>query len=460
MNFLQRFQQGLLEMLASSSGGGLSANKALVVAYSGGLDSHVLLHACESVGLPVRAIHIHHGLQTEADAWVEHCRRVCRQLSVELTVLTVDARARARQSPEDAARIARYAALTGAMQPDEVLLTAQHADDQAETLLLQLLRGAGAAGLAAMPRRQRKHGVMHLRPLLPFTRETLGDYARQQSLDWIEDPSNDDIAFDRNYLRCRVLPVLKQRWPEVDHSFSVAAQLQQENLEVLEAMAAVDLAGASTQRETVLSLTAMKSLSAARQMNLLRYWLKRQGKQPTRKILLEIRHAVIDAADDASPLVTFDDIEIRRFRQQLYLLPLPAEFDSRQVIPWPPEAPLTIEPLALQLHRGKPAVTASPGLAAARRQRPLQVRFRQGGEYFRPAGHQHRQSLKKLFLQADIPPWERDRIPLIYDGDEMIAVAGYWLAQDACCQTGEEGWRIELAPAAIANEARGNNNQT
>ena len=425
----------------------LAGGTPLVIAYSGGLDSHVLLHACVAAGQSVRAIHIHHGLQAEADAWVEHCRNVCRHLKVELDVIYVDASARPRQSPEEAARIARYMALTGAMRGEEILLTAQHADDQSETFLLQLLRGGGAAGLAAMPLLQRNQGVTHLRPLLSFSRDELADYARQQRLNWIEDPSNANTVYDRNYLRQAVMPVLKQRWPSINRSLATAARLQQDNLEILEAMAAVDLAALITQDAMVLAITGLKQLSVARQMNLLRYWLKQQaGVKPTRKILQEIRRAVIYAVEDASPLLEWGGFELRRFRQKLYLLPSLPAFDHKQVLNWPPQQALTIAPLGIQLQRGEISKAAEPRLKPLLRQRALQIRFRQGGEQIQPAGHPHHQRLKQLFLQAGIPPWQRDKIPLIYDGDTLIAVAGYWLAQNACSLPGEASWRIEVAP--------------
>lgn len=203
---------GLLSQLQS-----LPRPSGYLVAYSGGLDSHVLVHALAGLRaelrLPVRALHVHHGLQPQADDWVVHCEAVCRQLEIPLLVEQLDLAPGAGESIEAAARAARYAAIAKHLRRDEMLLTAQHRDDQAETLLLQLLRGAGLEGLSGMPGCRAWQGGWHARPLLDVDREALAVYARDHQLQWIEDPSNLDERFDRNYLRHRVMPLLRARWP-------------------------------------------------------------------------------------------------------------------------------------------------------------------------------------------------------------------------------------------------------
>jgi len=275
MSFLKRFQS-LLESLYE-----LPENSKYVIAYSGGIDSHVLLYCCAKLKLPVRAIHIHHGLQGIADEWVNHCRGICEQLDICCDVVFVDAKQKNGQSPEESARNARYAALHGNLQDGDCLITAQHQNDQAETLLLQLFRTASAAGLAAMPERKQLGDCVHIRPLLSFSRLEIEAFAKDNSLQWVEDPSNQDVTFDRNYVRKNIMPVLIERWPEIAKQLSTVADLQQDNLNVLEDMAAIDFADVVVLPTfqsvlcryfvvSVLSVAALKELSSERLFNLLR----------------------------------------------------------------------------------------------------------------------------------------------------------------------------------------------
>ena len=214
MSFVKRFQQAL-ESLSPLAEIPEATNLRYVVAFSGGVDSHVLLHCAKQLRLPVRAVHIHHGLQKVADDWVLHCQSVCQQLDIPLHVVFVDAQKKSGESPEESARKARYQALHEDMKAGECLLTAQHLNDQAETLLLQLFRSASSAGLSSMPV-YRQFGVYtHARPLLSFSREDIEHYAAENNLRWIEDPSNKDVSIERNFLRNDILPELKKHWPEV-----------------------------------------------------------------------------------------------------------------------------------------------------------------------------------------------------------------------------------------------------
>ncbi|HSP01681.1 MAG TPA: tRNA lysidine(34) synthetase TilS, partial [Thioalkalivibrio sp.] len=248
----------------------------LVVAFSGGLDSHVLLHAlaalCGEGFYELHAIHIHHGLNSQADAWADHCARVCRDLDVGLEVIAVNARAARGESPEAAARAARYQALASCMKEGDGLLTAHHRRDQAETLLLQLLRGAGSAGLAAMPRWQPLGSGWHGRPLLDVSREAIEDYARERDLHWIEDNSNLDARFDRNLLRQQVMPLLRARWQGVDETLARAAAHQAEGLGLLGDLARQDLEQIRGELPGTLSVSELTGLRPARIRNVLRFW--------------------------------------------------------------------------------------------------------------------------------------------------------------------------------------------
>ncbi|MCB1822500.1 MAG: tRNA lysidine(34) synthetase TilS, partial [Candidatus Competibacteraceae bacterium] len=239
----------------------------LIIGYSGGLDSHVLLHVLATQGhhWPERrleAIYVDHGLHTASVAWGEHCANVCRDLNLPFRVLKIDARPTPGESPEAAARRARYTAFATELSPDAALLTAHHCDDQAETLLLQLLRGAGPHGLAAMPAVSRLGEGWLLRPFLEVDRAELLAYARTHDLQWIEDASNTDIGFDRNYLRHQVLPVLRERWPAVNRTLSRSARLCAETATWLDEEAAADLARVATERPDRLAVPVLRELSA------------------------------------------------------------------------------------------------------------------------------------------------------------------------------------------------------
>ncbi len=449
MSFLKRFQTSL-ESLSK-----LSENNQYVVAYSGGVDSLVLLHCCKQIKLAVRAVHVHHGLLAVADDWVQHCQQTCEQLDIALDVLYVDAKQKPGASPEESARNARYQALQNNLSTGDALLTAQHLNDQAETLLLQLFRTASSAGLSAMPACKKFGEHVHLRPLLSFSRKEIESYAKQNALQWVEDPSNEDVSFDRNFLRKDILPRLENRWPEVMAQLSTVASLQSNNLQVLEDMAAVDLANAhnyvlATQNSplafcvfdirSMLSITVLKRLSSPRLLNLLRYWIiTTLNEKPTRKLLEEIEKSLINSQPDAKPNIVFSDYVFRRFQENLYLLKINGKETVQGELEWHPESSLKLSALNLRL---KAVMMPGKGLKKELLDESLTIRFRKGGEKFHPAGRRHSQSLKKLLQEAGIPPWERDVLPLVYFEDTLIAVAGLWVCKGFAVGDGESGWVV------------------
>ena len=445
MSFLKRFQTSLASLTPPSD------NNQYVVAYSGGVDSLVLLHCCKQINVAVRAVHVHHGLQAVADDWVQHCRQSCEQLAIPLDVLYVDAKQKPGTSPEESARNARYQALHENLLSNEILLTAQHLNDQAETLLLQLFRTASSAGLSAMPACKTFGEFLHGRPLLSFSRKEIETYAEQNALQWVEDPSNEDVSFDRNFLRKEILPRLENRWPEVTTQLSTVASLQSNNLQVLEDMAAIDLASALINHNSpldfcvfevrsMLSINALKRLSSPRLLNLLRYWIiTTLDEKPTRNLLEEIEKSLINSQPDAKPNIVFSDYAFRKFQGNLYLLKINAEETVQDELEWNPESSLKLSALNVQL---KAVMTPGKGLNKSLLTEPLSVRFRQGGEKFHPAGRRHSQSLKKLLQEAGVPPWERDVVPLVYSGDELIAVAGLWVCKGFAVDS--DGWVVEV----------------
>ena len=396
------------------------------------------MHLCHAAGLPVRAIHIHHGLQAEADHWDRHCAEVCSRLDIAYQCIHVDADPGPGESPEDAARKARYQAIENELRSDEVLLTAHHQDDQAETLLLQLMRGAGPAGLASMPVIKSFGAGHHARPMLGFSQQSLTQYAVEHKLIWVDDPSNADTSFDRNYIRQEVMPRLVENWSNVNEALSHVAALQQDTLEIIDAMAATDLAAVSTQQRNSLSISKLKQLPESRQYNVLRYWINASGyARPRRNIMQEVIESVLPAAEDAAPLVFWGSTEIRRYQDTLYILPALNSHEIHHVYAWDGEQPLYIDALNLEMCLEQSLGKGLHQDAVARR---MTVRFRQGGEQLRPHGRRHTHSLKKLMQEAGIPPWQRNRIPLIYIDHQLACVCGYWIAESFSVHADQQGW--------------------
>jgi tRNA(Ile)-lysidine synthase len=435
-----------------------------IIGYSGGVDSHVLLHwlAIHRASWPERtleAIYVDHGLQAASTAWGEHCAGVCRDLNLPFRVLKVNARAASGESPEAAARRARYAALAAELGPDSALLTAHHCDDQAETLLLQLLRGAGPHGLAAMPAVSRLGQGWLLRPLLNVDRAELLAYAHAHDLHWIEDASNQDTGFDRNYLRHQVLPLLRERWPAANRTLARSARLCAETAAWLDEEAATDLASVATDRPDRLVIPVLRELSELRQRNVLRYWLRQLNLPiPDARQLQHILHDALTAAADRNPCVRWLGAEVRRYRDGLYALPSLKPHDARQKFIWQADAegwpPLDLPGVGqLRMQETVGVGLRSEILAGGL----LIVGFRQGGERFRPVGRAHSQELKKLLQQAGIPPWERERLPLVYlplsptlpceggGSGQLLAVVGLGIAIDHAARPGEVGWQPAFA---------------
>ncbi|WP_434672718.1 tRNA lysidine(34) synthetase TilS [Pseudomonas sp. R1-15] len=389
------------------------------IAFSGGLDSTVLLHLLATLSknhsLPaLSAIHVHHGLQAVADAWPEHCRRVCAALGVPLEVVSVQVRPGA--SIERAARDARYAAFIAATQGNEVLLTGQHRDDQAETLLFRLLRGAGARGLAAMPR-QRPLGQGHLlRPLLDVSRAELENYAAEQGLDWIEDPSNNDLGYARNYLRQRVFPVLSAQWPQASLTLARSAAHLSEAQGLLDELAQLDLHRARIPGTfdwlglQSLELAPLRALSPARQRNALSHWLAPLTTLPDSDHWVGW-DSLRDAQEDARPIWRLAGGELHRAGARVWWL---SDHWLRPVsgsVAWARvDQPLSLPDNGRVILRGKGPVG------------PLCIRYRQGGEVLDVPGRGHR-DLKRLLNESGLPAFVRGRLPLLYQGEQLLAVA-------------------------------------
>ena len=418
--------------------------KRFVIAYSGGLDSHVLLHAiiamrAELGERELLAVHVNHGLSANAQQWTTHCAKQCKQLGITLEQFDIDARAEVGESPEAAARDGRYAIIAAMIEEGDCLLTAHHQDDQAETLLIQLLRGAGPRGLAAMPNFVPFAEGWHARPLLGYSRDELLDYAQQAQLSWIDDESNCDTRFDRNFLRHDILPRLKARFPGMNSTLSRSANLCAEAVELLLSAAKADLSQVLLDAQSV-SVSGLQTLGEVRARNLLHQWCRDRGlPTPSAAQLQCVWMEVIGAGADSAPVVSWSGGEARRYRDVLVIRSPLAVHDVSVRLPWDAQRALSIPGLG-EL-RGEQEAGQGVALSALAGKN-LEIRFRQGGEKLRPVGRAGHHALKKLFQEAGTPPWMRDRIPLLYSGDQLLAVAGYWVAHEAAARPDESGVRL------------------
>ncbi len=451
-----------------------------LIAYSGGVDSHVLLHLCSRLKssrlkssrfkknvsakeLEFSAVYIDHGLSPDARRWGQHCQQICYELNIPLSIIEVNASPENGQSPEAAARKARYQAFSEILTPGECLLTAQHLDDQAETVLLQLMRGSGSRGLSAMPEIKAFGNGYLCRPMLEVNKRMLLDYAQQHQLHWIEDESNQEQRFERNFLRHSIVPELQKHWPSVQRNIARTAHVLAESQYLLDTLAEEDFAAAvetENKQTTVfqepakLVLNKVRSLISqmtlkpvpdntsqpfghnnsrfklARVHNLLRYWIHLNDlPMPSRKILQQVVETVIFSSDNASPLVSWKrdqfKCDIRKYRNTLYLINRTGQPDiDEQLIKnsyiLKPDQPVSIPGI------GTLSIESDCELIS----KPLTIRFRQGGERFRKYKGAPSSLLKHWFQEQAIPPWERDYWPLIYSGDELIQVAHTIVKQD------------------------------
>ena len=421
----------------------------LCVALSGGLDSVTLLAALAARSRArgrakkfLRAVHVHHGLHSNADRWSEHCESVAARFGVPLTVLRVKVARPRGESLEAAARDARYEALGRVLLPGECLLTAHHEDDQLETVLLQLMRGAGVAGLAAMPEVSRFAQGQLVRPLLTRSRAELELWARSQGLSWVDDDSNAYEQLDRNFLRRRVLPLMRERWPSAAASASRTARHAAEARRLLDALALADVERASNG--SALSVQRLRVLDGDRRRNAIRFWISRAGfPLPDTRRLNEVCGALLDARADANPEVRWNTTVVQRHADLLSVgaAAVAAAVDADGT-PWDWHAAPRIE---LGAPHGALSIDVDPHgpLDLGALPEGLTVRLRRGGERLRPSRGRPTRTLKALFQESRVPLADRERIPLLFAGDRLLAAGDRWL--DASIQAGAATeWRARL----------------
>lgn len=433
---------------------------AVCVAFSGGADSTALLAALTRLPQPLRslrAVHIDHHLHPSSGRWSAHCRRVARALAVPLTVRSATVSRLRGESLEAAARTARYARLAAQLAEGEALLTAHHQDDQLETVLLQLLRGAGVAGLAAMPAVTPFARGLLVRPLLGVPRAALGAWVRRSGLNWVEDETNALTRLDRNYLRARVLPGILARWPAAAATIGRSARHLAEAQQLLDGLGAADCARASWG--AALSAKVLRTLPMERRRNALRYWIAAADRlPPSTRLLHEIAGPLLTARADAQPQVSWEGAVVQRQADLLTLGPGPQRMGRTQRLspaPAQPAASLTDRTWHWREHA---CVLPTPfGTLTVRRDArgpldldalapTLTLRARRGGERLRPSRGGPRRTLKQLLQETRVPVRLRTHLPLVFDGEHLVAVADLWLdesvqAHAASAHRGRIVWR-------------------
>ncbi|MGF1726019.1 tRNA lysidine(34) synthetase TilS [Photobacterium nomapromontoriensis] len=406
-----------------------ATSNRIVLALSGGMDSRVLLHLMGrymqlNPALSCHAVHVHHGLSPHADSWAQQCVQWAKEEGIDCSVESVDLTLGSRLSVEQQAREARYQMLAKHLQPSDILLTAQHADDQFETLLLALKRGSGPAGLSAMPKCTAFAAGWHIRPLLDVSRADIEAYATAHQLEWVEDESNRDERYDRNFLRHQITPLMTARWPGIRKAVARSATLCAEQESLLQELLADKLAAALHPDRSL----CIDSLGSERQGKaLIRQWLSQQGAlMPSYAQMAQIWQTVVQAKPDANPKVCWSRFELRRFQQRLYLMEQ-----------WP-----DISDTVLDCQLGSPCllpqklgwlslVPVTEGcLRMPRHDEAVSIRFEPAGLEVCPLGRAGKRKLKKLFQEYGVPSWNRRRTPLLYYGEQLAAVAGVFVVAE------------------------------
>jgi tRNA(Ile)-lysidine synthase len=422
----------------------------LVVALSGGADSACLLAVAAELGgtlraLPLRAVHVDHGLQAAAVCFREACAALCAALNIPLSVVAAEVQTPPGVSIEAAARDARYAALARELKDGECLLTAHHSEDQAETLLLQALRGAGLKGMSAMPVCRRLGRGWHLRPVLDVPRDELLACGVRSSGDCAVDPMNQDLRFDRSYLRRRIWPLIETRWPGSANVLSRTARHVAEAQELLDCAAAVHLA--RLRDGDALSLPGLRALDPRERINVLRLWLRDADVElPSTARLTEALRQMLDAQPDHLPVIAWGDCAVRRYRQRVFLTPAnPPRLEGLRRWSVAPGSAIDLGPGLGSLRW----TAQTGGLEQERLPSAVMVRPREGGETLKPAAHARTQSVQHLCQSQGVLPWLRDALPFIHAGDSLIAIADLWLDARWCAPIGHAGVAVLWDQAPI-----------
>lgn len=448
MSLQDAFQRALEDILARVFVSGRTVACRIAVAYSGGLDSSMLLKLCGEYAqinaVTLYAFHVHHGLSPHADEWAEHCRRTAEKQGAVYQMATVSVDEGDPRGVEEAARIARYGALEQLCRQHEVplLLTGHHQDDQAETMLLQLARGAGLAGLAGMAPLQRDHLLLgddlYLgRPLLQIGRKQLAEAADALELPHVVDESNSDRRYRRNAVRLQLLPSMEAIFPNCAPAIARSANHVQSAAALLDDLAAIDLASCLAADGRRLQLDEMRKLPERRMINLLRYWIRQQyASTLSAAQLAELCEQMFNAAEDARPVLDAGTLRLWRFRGHLFARRKPGRLEAAPMtLSWNGETAIDVPSWHGRLHSRR---DGSPGLPErALRDSSVQLMPRSGGERMKTAPNRPTKAVKTLYQENGIPPWQRERLPLVYVNGSLVFAAG--IGMDARFTTAENG---------------------
>jgi tRNA(Ile)-lysidine synthase len=404
--------------------------KSITVALSGGIDSVVLLHLLHQLQKPqnftLKASHVHHGLSKNADKWVKFCEKLCTKLSVSLDVHYIKLPQKKSLGIEGEARQLRYEKLL--QSKTDLVVLAHHEDDQAETFLLQLIRGAGVKGLSSMAHFDASRRLW--RPLLNTSRINIERYAKKHQLKWIEDESNQNTDFDRNFIRSKILPILKNRFNHIIKVISRSSSHLAEAQHLLDDLAKIDLKShlKSNNYKHKLNVKTLDKLSNARAKNVLRYWLEINNQiMPSKDLLDELLRQVLTAKKDATIKVQLSkDFEIRRYKEEVYIVKKNLQTHKNYEIIWKGESEILL-PNGAQLNFKK---VKGRGISfKLLNDQKLKIRNRQGGEFFKPDSKRPTKKIKQLLQESDFPPWEREFFPIIFVGGELAAVPNFGIDQ-------------------------------
>jgi tRNA(Ile)-lysidine synthase len=422
----------------------------LVIAYSGGVDSQVLLHALASIkklttvgaSVPseITVCHVNHGLSANAKAWQAFAKEQCQQVNLPLKICQVNVQAQPQQSLEAQARDARYQALQSIYSEPSLIITGHHSDDQVETFLLALKRGSGLKGLSAMSAETKIATDYLIRPLLNVSRTEIVDYAKAHELTWVEDESNSDNRFDRNFIRNDIMPLLAKRWPSIANTINRSSEHCLAGQLLLDELAAEDFNNCKNTA-IALSVDSLVKLSTARFNNLIRYFLSENHcLMPSTEQVAQLRQQ-LNAADDKNPAVKLGEQYLRRHKGTLYLT---VDFDDIQ--DWQTDVILTETDLFIELpnHLGElgfikaafnEADEGSQQVIMPKKGQKVTVRFKHNNPKCLPDYRNHSRSLKKVLQELNIPPWQRKRVPFLYYDDVLVAAVGFFVCQDYLAKT-------------------------
>lgn len=430
----------------------LKATNNLLVAFSGGIDSKVLLHALANLKQQqliknIAAIHVNHGLQTAAEQWQKQCEKDCAEYQIPFYTVSLNLSLHHQSNIEAIAREERYKVFQQYLHKEQFLVTAHHLDDQAETLLFRLIRGCGLHGVSAMSETRtlsKEAGNQLIRPMLDLSKQAIEAYAKKNQLTWIEDPSNQDVNFSRNYLRHKVMPVIRQQWPSVTKTFSRFSQIAKQQSQLLDEIAQEDFISTSKVLPNhcvyTLDIEKLFFLSSARQKNLLHYWIKKnQKKSSANNEINEIVNQLSAALDGASIQVNVGDGIIRSYQKNLWFIQSHQPANHFEICVWDDiQHMIKLDnDIILQTK-----ITNQIGLRKPLPNEKVILKPRNGGETCLPDYRNKSTSLKKIYQELGVPPWQREWLPIIYYNEEIVAVPGVFICKDYLTEEGKEALQI------------------